>query len=166
MKETSHKNSLWLKSYIQNSEKISFFSIQSDLSTFKLWLLPNYCELFSYPWLTYVKPIIGAGDQNLLTGTKCDVYTLFFFSLFTFPLFSLSLFSFLSLHLFSLSLSLSVSLLVVVDFGCGFVDFGYGSGGDWFWFWLSFVSLAVGLVVVIDFAILVVGFLDFDGGGG
>jgi len=24
--------------------------------------------------LTYVKHIIGAGDQNLLTDTKCDVY--------------------------------------------------------------------------------------------
>ena len=45
------------------------------MNTFELWLLPNYCELFNYPWLTYVKLIIGVRDQNLLTGTKCDVYT-------------------------------------------------------------------------------------------
>ena len=25
---------------------------------------------FNYPWLTYVKLIIGAGNQNLLTDTK------------------------------------------------------------------------------------------------
>jgi len=43
---------------------------QRDLSTFELWLLQNYCELFKYPWLTYVKLIIRARDQNLLMGTK------------------------------------------------------------------------------------------------
>ena len=164
MKETSHKNSLWIKSYIQNSKERSFFSIQSELSTFELWLFPNYCKLCNYSWLIYVKLIIEARDQNLLTGTKCDVYTLFFF-LSSHFLSSLFLFFHFSFFI-GLSLSLFVSLVVVVYFGCGFMDFGYGSGGDWFWFWLSFVSLAVGLVVVIDFAILVVGFLDFDGGGG
>ena len=55
---------------------------QSDLITFELWLLPNYCELFNFPWLTYVKLIIGAVNQNLLTSTKCSVNTLFFISLF------------------------------------------------------------------------------------
>ena len=39
-----------------------------------MWLLPNYCELFNYPWLTYFNLIIWARDQNLLTGTKCGVY--------------------------------------------------------------------------------------------
>ena len=50
------------------------YQFQSDLSTFELWLLPYYCELFNYPWMKYVKLIIGVGDQNLLTSTKCDVY--------------------------------------------------------------------------------------------
>ena len=50
------------------------YQFQSDWSTFELWLLPNYCELFNYPWLTYVKLIIGAGDQNLLRDTKCGAY--------------------------------------------------------------------------------------------
>ena len=40
----------------------------------QLWLLPNYCELFYYPWLMYVKLIIGAGDQRLLMGTKRGTY--------------------------------------------------------------------------------------------
>ena len=99
-------------------------------------------------------------------------FSSFLFSLFTFSLFSLSFplsfspdFSFFFLSL--LYFFFSVSLVVVVNFGCGFVeDFGYGGGGDWFWLWLSFVSLDVGLVVVIDFAILGVAFLDFGRGGG
>ena len=50
------------------------YQFQSNLSIFELWLLPNYCELFNYPWLTYVKLIIGPRDQVLLTGTRCGVY--------------------------------------------------------------------------------------------
>ena len=49
---------------------------QNDLSTFKLWLLSNYCELFNYPWLKYVKLIIGARDQRLLMSTKWGVMTM------------------------------------------------------------------------------------------
>ena len=83
----------------------------------------------------------------------------FFFFLFS-PVLS---FCFLSLLYFFFS----VSLVVVINFGCGFVeDFGYGGGGDWFWLWLSFVSLDGGLVVVINFAILGVGFLIFGFGSG
>ena len=70
MKETLLKKSLWIKSYVQNSEQRSFLSIDFK----SLWLLPNYCKFFNYPWLTYFKLIIGVRDQNLLTGTKCGVY--------------------------------------------------------------------------------------------
>ena len=60
---------------VKKRAKVIFqYQFQSNLSTFELWLLPNYCELFNYPWLTYVKLIIGARDQNLLTDTKCSVY--------------------------------------------------------------------------------------------
>ena len=50
------------------------FRFQIDFSTFELWLLPKYYELLNYPWLKYVKLIIGARDHNLLTGTKSGVY--------------------------------------------------------------------------------------------
>ena len=47
---------------------------QRNLSSFDLWLPPNYWKLFNYRWLMYVKLIIGVEDQRLLTGTKWDVY--------------------------------------------------------------------------------------------
>ena len=63
------------KVMVKKQAKVIFqYRFQSDLSTFELWLLPNYCELFNYPWLTYVKLIIRAGYQNLLRDTKCGVY--------------------------------------------------------------------------------------------
>jgi len=71
------------KLYLKQWAKVIFqYWFQSDLSTFELWLLPNYCELFNFPWLTYVKLIIGVVNQNLLTSTKCSVNTFFFISLF------------------------------------------------------------------------------------
>ena len=77
IKQTSLKKfvvdqKLWSKHW---ANVIFHHLFQSDLSTFELWLFPNYCELFNYPWLTYVKLIIGAGDQRLLTGTKWGVYS-------------------------------------------------------------------------------------------
>ena len=77
MKQTSLKNSLLDKtSWSKQWAKVIFqYRFQSNLSTFELWLLPNYCELFNYTWLTYVKLIIRVGNQNLLTSTKCDVYS-------------------------------------------------------------------------------------------
>ena len=44
---------------VSKSHFLALFSKQLPL-----WLLPNYCELFNYPWLTYVKLIIGAKDQS------------------------------------------------------------------------------------------------------
>ena len=72
MKQTLLKKYLWSQSYGQNSKKNVIFQycFQSYWSAFESSLLPNNCELFNYPWLTYIKLIIGAGDQNLLMGTK------------------------------------------------------------------------------------------------
>ena len=58
---------LWSKQW---ARVIFQHRFQSDLSTFELWLLSNYCELFNYLYLTYVKLIIGVRDQRLLTGIK------------------------------------------------------------------------------------------------
>ena len=67
---------LWSKQW---AKVIFQYWFQSDLSTFKLLLLPNYRELFNYLWLTYFKLIIGAESKNLLTGTKCGVYSNWYF---------------------------------------------------------------------------------------
>ena len=76
MKQIPLKCSFYIKSYSQNSEQMSFLTcFKSDLSTFELRLLPNYCELFNYPWLTYVRLIIRARDQNLSMDTKWSFYS-------------------------------------------------------------------------------------------
>ena len=62
---------LWSKKW---ANFIFQYWFQSDLSTFDLWLPQHYCELFNYPWLTYVKLFIGARDQNVFTNTKWGVY--------------------------------------------------------------------------------------------
>lgn len=51
-------------------------SFSKQFEHFWVVIFPHYFELFSYPWLTYFKLIIGAKDQRLFTDTKWDVYSL------------------------------------------------------------------------------------------
>ena len=71
MKQISIKSSLWIKSYGQNNEKMSFFNI-----VFKtIWAFLSYdyfqiIKITSITFFKYVKLIIGTADYSLLTEYK------------------------------------------------------------------------------------------------
>ena len=63
------------KGMVKTVSKCHFsVSISKRFEHFWAMITSKYYELFNYPWLTYFKLFIGAGDQNLLMGTKCSVY--------------------------------------------------------------------------------------------
>ena len=74
MKQISLKNSLRVKSYGQNSEQMSFFSIVFKM----IWALLscNYYQTIKISFVDMSSSSLGPGTKVYIPGTKWGVYTL------------------------------------------------------------------------------------------